>query len=139
MDWYDSDLPNTITQVRKQIHTDASCESQSSIFSLKFRIQSVPSEAEIVFYKILLSNFKFFNSYKVEQEPYEISEEAKQWLSNHNEPAIEILRRNAFRCVAQDNEVGLSEILSNIPTDVWCEWQNKGKQNIYDFAEIRKS
>ena len=54
MDWYDSDLPNTITQVRKQIHTaDASCESQSSIVSLKFRIQSVPSEAEIVFYKIL--------------------------------------------------------------------------------------
>jgi hypothetical protein len=41
--------------------------------------------------------------------------------------------------VAQDNEVGLSEILSSIPTDVWSDWQNKGKQNIYEFAEVRKS
>eukprot|EP00400_MALV-I_sp_L67-5_P001136 gene1136-672_t len=74
-----------------------------------------------------------------EPEAREMSQEAKEWLSNHNEPAIEILRRNAFRCVARDDELGLSEILAVIPSDVWQDWQNKGKQNIYEFAETRQS
>jgi len=56
-----------------------------------------------------------------------------------SEEEAEAVKKEAFRCVVQDNTTGLSAALDRLPLDIWSTWENKAGKSLITLSEERGS
>merc|ERR1719210_1188938 len=72
--------------------------------------------------------------------PYAANEVVVDWehpSPDKSDEALLQLKAQAFRAVVQDDVAVLTEVLDEIPVDIWREWKNKGHKDLLTLAQER--